>query len=118
MILIFFFDANADRRRQDFTCALAIGILYSKLSLIFDPIVVIGNIPLLLSISAPISSNGFITRFIGLFDKDLSPINVDLSPNPQIKPNISLDPVPEFPKFKSTTASLNGIFLFLRITFF
>ena len=70
-----------------------------------------GAFPLLLFINAPISSNGFITLSIGLFDKDESPISFALICNPDIKPIINLIPVPEFPRSKSSNELLKEFFL-------
>ena len=70
-----------------------------------------GAFPLLLFINAPISSNGFITLSIGLFDKDESPMSFALICNPEIKPIINLIPVPEFPRSKSSNELLKEFFL-------
>ena len=42
-----------------------------------------GNFPLLLFIKAPISLKGSITRDIGLFDKEESPIKLAFIPSPE-----------------------------------
>ena len=76
----------------------------------------IGNFPLLLSIKAPISLKGSITRDIGLFDKEESPLKLALIPSPETKPSIRRMPVPEFPRSNTSEASINECALLLRVT--
>ena len=65
---------------------------------------------------APISLNGSITRDIGLFDNEESPIKLALIPSPETKPSIRRMPVPEFPRSNSSEAFINELDLFVRMT--
>ncbi len=62
------------------------------------PLILSGGLPSSLSINAPISVSGLITRPIGRFDNDSSPINSQSKSCAAKIPDISRIEVPEFPK--------------------
>ena len=59
-----------------------------------------GRQPLLLSIVRFINSKGSIILFIGLDDKDSSPVKVISMPRDARRPVSNLIPVPELPKYR------------------
>ena len=63
------------------------------------PLMLIGGNPnLSTSIEAPISLKGLTIRFIGLFDKDSSPVSTTSNDCAASNPESSLIDVPEFPR--------------------
>ena len=77
-----------------------------------------GAVPFVVETNAPSSDNGSLTLDIGLLDRDSSPLNCAFRFKPEIKPIISLIPVPEFPKSNIDCGSLKFLFLlFIRTLF-
>ena len=76
-------DANAASNKQDFICALGIFKSYLKSEFKAELSILIGGKESSLQeIVAPHATNGSAILFIGLLDRELSPIRVQFFPMP------------------------------------
>ena len=75
----------------------------------FSDVIDMGKYPFSDSMDTPIFIRGSIMRFMGLLDKDLSPVNFAVTPFPARSPANRRTVVPELPQFNGNLGGLRSL---------